>query len=351
WLLIAITASLIVARIYLRLKINRQQVVLSDVFICLAWCCSVMIASFDIAFAKIGVLHQNVSYALEGFDADLETMQHVLKLFWVSNFPFYAGFYLSKAAILAFYEQLFPVVLRKRRFMLWMTVAYVACAWLVTTSVILFHCWPIEANWSLAPTVACPTSGAYVVFQIGWALHFSGDILIFILPFLILYRLRLRPLVKISVYCTFVLGIINISFCLARFLILQLEVSTGAPSFTLVELWSSLDLNVALLIACLPPLRPYLRFIGQTSFLRRMYKNSTDDGTGEGGVQHSSQRGGQRCHGNKMGVVSLAHASPVHGIDDPWDGGSTGTSSNKGQRRHDTGSEIQLVHVVVDENR
>lgn len=69
------------------------------------------------------------------------------QLFWISNFPFYAGFYLSKAAILAFYEQLFPVVLRKRRFMLWMTVVYVACAWLVTTSVILFHCWPIEANW------------------------------------------------------------------------------------------------------------------------------------------------------------------------------------------------------------
>lgn len=38
------------------------------------------IASFDIAFAKIGVLHQNVNYALEGFDADPETMQHVLKV-------------------------------------------------------------------------------------------------------------------------------------------------------------------------------------------------------------------------------------------------------------------------------
>ncbi|KAH6985118.1 hypothetical protein EDB80DRAFT_591115, partial [Ilyonectria destructans] len=191
WLLIAITAGLIVARMYLRVKINRQQVVLSDVFICLVWCCSVTMASLAIAFAKIGVLRQDVDYALKGFDGDLETMQH--QLFWIGNFPFYAGFYLSKAAILALYEQLFPPVLRKRRFMLWMTDQLTG-HWL--------------QQWHAQLAVPTRNLSLDIKPQGPVAFQLTVD-LVFILPFLILHRLRLRPLVKISVYCTFVLGIIK----------------------------------------------------------------------------------------------------------------------------------------------
>lgn len=68
WLLIAVTAGLIVARINLRLRINRQQFAPSDGLIFLAWCCSLTIGSLDIIFAKVGILHQDVDYALRGFN-------------------------------------------------------------------------------------------------------------------------------------------------------------------------------------------------------------------------------------------------------------------------------------------
>lgn len=68
WLLIAVTAGLIVARINLRLRINRQQFAPSDGLIFLAWCCSLTIESLDIIFAKVGILHQDVDYALRGFN-------------------------------------------------------------------------------------------------------------------------------------------------------------------------------------------------------------------------------------------------------------------------------------------
>ncbi|KAH6986441.1 hypothetical protein BKA56DRAFT_451523, partial [Ilyonectria sp. MPI-CAGE-AT-0026] len=266
WSFIAVTAVLIAARIYLRLKINRKQFAPSDVFICLAWCCSVTMASFDIVFAKIDILRPDVDYALKGFSGPLEKKQKGLKFFWIANFPFYMGFYLCKAAILTFYNQLFPPVLRKRRFVLWAAIVCVFCEWIVTISLSLFYCWPIHTNWSLDPAERCPTSRAYRVLQVGWALHFSGDIIIFILPFLILHELKLDAVVKVGVYCTFGLGIINISFCLTRFLIIQVRLSEDPPSISLVELWCALDTNVCLLMACLPPLRPYLRLIGQSSF-------------------------------------------------------------------------------------
>ncbi|KAL6415645.1 hypothetical protein AUP68_02211 [Ilyonectria robusta] len=80
WSFIAVTAVLIAARIYLRLKINRKQFAPSDMLICLAWCCSVTMASFDIVFAKIDILRPDVDYALKGFSGPPEKKQKGLKV-------------------------------------------------------------------------------------------------------------------------------------------------------------------------------------------------------------------------------------------------------------------------------
>jgi heme/copper-type cytochrome/quinol oxidase subunit 4 len=46
--------------------------------------------------------------------------------------------------------------------------------------------------------------------------------LVFALPFLVLYKLNMRTRVKISVYCIFLLGLIDIAMSLTRFLTIQL---------------------------------------------------------------------------------------------------------------------------------
>lgn len=48
------------------------------------------------------------------------------------------------------------------------------------------------------------------------------EFLVFVLPFLILRKLRMERLVRFGVYCTFGLGAINITFCLTRFLIVEI---------------------------------------------------------------------------------------------------------------------------------
>ncbi|TQN67215.1 hypothetical protein CSHISOI_08215 [Colletotrichum shisoi] len=63
---------------------------------------------------------------------------------------------------------------------------------------------------------------------------------------------------RIGVYCTFGLGIINMTFSLVRFITIQTAPVEALP-FGLVELWSELDVNIGLLVASLPSLRPYFR--------------------------------------------------------------------------------------------
>ncbi|KAH7335100.1 hypothetical protein BKA66DRAFT_379166, partial [Pyrenochaeta sp. MPI-SDFR-AT-0127] len=262
WVFLGIALLLIFARLHLRLKINHQPLVASDYFMILAWFASMSNASFDIVFMNLGVLKSEMDVTLslvENFDV----LQTALRYFWATNIPFYATIYLCKASILAFYLDLFPRHNHLHRTLLYAVIGYSASAFVVSLFLVLFLCFPVERQWfanlsnrSLGADM-CPPKLMHLNFRIGWALHFSSDILIFLLPFLILHKLQVKRLVKLGVSCIFGLGVINIAICLTRFLTIELTHASGL-ALTLVSLWYLLDGNIALIIACLPSLRPYL---------------------------------------------------------------------------------------------
>lgn len=51
--------------------------------------------------------------------------------------------------------------------------------------------------------------------------HFSNLKAVFILPWFIVPGLQMKWKLKMGVYCTFLLGLINIIFCLVRFITIQ----------------------------------------------------------------------------------------------------------------------------------
>jgi hypothetical protein len=89
-----------------------------------------------------------------------------------------------------------------------------------------------------------------------WALHFSSDIFILILPFPVLRNLRLNWKKKLGLYTTFGFGVLSITAALVRFL--TVVVTYPEVPTTNIDLWCAIDSNVGLLVACLPPLRPFL---------------------------------------------------------------------------------------------
>jgi len=90
-----------------------------------------------------------------------------------------------------------------------------------------------------------------------------GDLIIFLLPFTFLHILNIRGAVRVGVYCTFGLGIVNIAFCLTRFLSIRLAPlnGRGTISITIIKLWSHLDMTMGVIVANLPSLAPYLRMM------------------------------------------------------------------------------------------
>ncbi|RKK66818.1 hypothetical protein BFJ69_g15048 [Fusarium oxysporum] len=199
YVLISLSAIIIGARIYLRLAIQKQRLVTADWLRISAWCTAFVTGFFDILYAKEGVLHPGINYTLSNWDAPLEQQIRVRKYNWVNPFPFYTTFYLCKASLLVIYLQLFPPFMVIRRLMVWIVVVYCVCAYIVTISLQLFLCYPIQRNWSVTkPEEACEITTILLLFQINWVLHFVGSIALFCLPFFIIHNLNMRRKVKNS---------------------------------------------------------------------------------------------------------------------------------------------------------
>lgn len=80
WTLIVVAAGVVIARIYLRLKIQRRRLLTSDILMCFAWVSAVTTASFNFKFAQMGALHPSVLTTLEGYDGTPQQISLLLKV-------------------------------------------------------------------------------------------------------------------------------------------------------------------------------------------------------------------------------------------------------------------------------
>ncbi|KAH6993602.1 hypothetical protein EDB82DRAFT_524687 [Fusarium venenatum] len=220
WTLLLVAFGVIIARLYLRLILQRRRLLASDYFMCAGWCTAAASACFDIVFYQDGAMRQGVTLGLVGFEGTAEEASEFYKLYHFSDYPFHTTFYLSKAALLSVYLQVFPDFMVKRRRFLWAVITYVAASYTTTILFLTVSCLPTWRHWALSDE-GCSIESIRMTFEIAWSLNIMGDILIFILPWLVVPELTLRPRLRYSLYATFGLGIINISFSIVRFALIE----------------------------------------------------------------------------------------------------------------------------------
>lgn len=264
WSLIALSTLVIAARIYLRLIIQKRRLLDSDVWMTSAWAMAIIVASFCITYMHMGVMEPDIDMSLKNYNGSTEDKHFILKLLWISSFPFYTTFYLCKAALLGVYHQVIPPFMYKRRMFLRVITVYVILAYITTILLLFCVCTPISSNWTLDPDKACPASSGMLIFKVAWAVHFSSDVFIFVIPWLIVPDLNLQGYLKVGVYMTFLLGLINIAVSIIRFVKLYIEGQDGTTPMAVTHFWNSLDLYIGLVIACLPSLRPYFNLAAES---------------------------------------------------------------------------------------
>ncbi|CAH0050402.1 unnamed protein product [Clonostachys solani] len=262
WTLIAIALCILIALFHLRINIQKRRLLTSDILMCVTWCFAVITSAFDIKIALLGGLDQDVLYTMEGYRGDPADILVIIKLRWSSTIPFVITCWLCKATLLTVYLKVFPAFMVKRRILLWITLGYIILCPIVTLVEMLRLCIPIEKNWL---GDKCVVEGGMRLFQISWGLHFAGSLIVFALPWLILSDLQLKGSLRMGIYYTFLLGLVDIAVSLTRFIMIQLASAKRAPSMSLLQLFVALDYTISLVIACLPSLRPYFRVNSQSS--------------------------------------------------------------------------------------
>ncbi|EFQ32499.1 hypothetical protein CGRA01v4_05932 [Colletotrichum graminicola] len=255
WTLIGIAFCLILARLYLRIFHLKSGFVLSDAFIAVAFAAGVSLNAVDVTLYQRGIYASSVDFRMTTWVASEEDSVRVYRALYFLYFPFYIEQYCNKGTLLALYYEIFGNGSAKIRISLACIVLYCIAGFITTICIILFLCrW--GCYWSYSQS--CPLRCWEVSDNLGWAFHFTSDILIFILPLVCISRLNMSKAQKISAGVTFCIGLINIFITIARWFVVQ-AVFTPVPALNTGEAMAVSDGHIGLIVSILPSLRPYLR--------------------------------------------------------------------------------------------
>ncbi|KAJ5725855.1 uncharacterized protein N7483_007212 [Penicillium malachiteum] len=192
-------------------------------------------------------------------DLSPEVIEDQMRYLWLSV-PFYnLSLILSKLSALFLYIRIF----RGRGFLLatYITMACLIAAglWMVISGFVF--CVPINDFWELHrndQASHCLPEGP--VWYSNAAMQIVSDIVIMILPMPVLSKLQLPLKQKAGIMLVFGLGVFVIATSSAR--LYELSTMVSGRDFTEknaeAAVWSSLEANVSIICACMPPLHPLL---------------------------------------------------------------------------------------------
>lgn len=142
---------------------------------------------------------------------------------------------------------------------------------------------------------------------------------VFVLPWLIVPDLMIKGYLRIGVYLTFLLGLINMTMSVVRYTKLYTDEHVGKTSLVTTrglyrypprllltnisaDFWNSLDLYIGLVIACLPALRPYFNLAAESRAF-----NYVKGKTSTRGSQYTGTSGSSGTRSSHVTRPPLAH--------------------------------------------
>ncbi|RHZ46945.1 uncharacterized protein CDV56_102134 [Aspergillus thermomutatus] len=185
-------------------------------------------------------------------------IQCQLKALWVS-IPFYnLTLALTKISLIILYMRLFAATNKRFRTLLIVFLVFIIIVglWIVLSNFLI--CIPVRGFWDRSVPSTCLSTT--VVWCLNAALQIVTDIVVVTTPIPTLARLRLPGRQKFAVILMFALGFFVCAMSIIRLVAIIRLVSghdfseRNGPAAT----WSSIEANIAIICACLPPLRPLL---------------------------------------------------------------------------------------------
>ncbi|KAJ4991168.1 hypothetical protein SVAN01_03296 [Stagonosporopsis vannaccii] len=254
WFQVIISSVFIVLRIYTRYYIIRN----------LGWDDLMMVVNLVTFIAFIAATSVGISHGVGKKTEDIIRLglDNSKAIYWeaIGQGICIMGIAVSKAAIALF---LLRIVLRKWHIaLLWSVTISTAIFSTITTALLFLQCKPVAFLWDhTIPGGYCPINFTDVGLSMG-AWSASMDFVLAILPWPVVMGLNMKRKEKITIACGLSLGV----FAGACSVVRTVELRTLASNENYVYdtspmlLWSSSEICLTIICACIPVLRPlYVR--------------------------------------------------------------------------------------------
>jgi len=244
----AVTPLLVAARFWSRLR-TAHFVGLDDwaILVSLILCTT---------FNADMILAVHYGYGKHGTALTEKTRQLAMECFIISQALYKASINTCKASILLLYLRLF--VQRKFRLICWLMIGFVVAFGIATTLGSIFQCQPIQRAWNKHLTGHCLDTTAF--WYANAAFSILGDLLILIIPMPLVYRLNLPLNQRLSLLVVFGLGSFVIVTSVMRMTTLNTTSKSPDPTYEVgATMWTIIEINLAIICACLPMCRSHLQ--------------------------------------------------------------------------------------------
>ncbi|KAK1625094.1 archaeal flagellin N-terminal-like domain-containing protein [Colletotrichum phormii] len=247
--LLGLAVVLVLARLWLRLVRQHQKLTISDWILIVSLLDATALFTTDTMAYNLGGMDE---YDPEAPEAPIEEQILLMKVAFAGNYFYDTGIYFPKIALLAFYFKLIPPTMPFLRKALYgvsaLTISFAVTTFFLDT----FWCGSdVSVNWEIEGS--CSTYDSKDVFRIDWAMNFVSDVLIFTIPFPLLFGLQLSGRYIIGLAATFSTGIITIGASVGRFATVE-----AINAWTNVYVLSMTEIAAAIIVVSLPALKSLL---------------------------------------------------------------------------------------------
>ncbi|KAH7045313.1 hypothetical protein B0J12DRAFT_670212 [Macrophomina phaseolina] len=285
-----------------------------DALVALAWAITV---PFAVSFYIQG--RNGMGYSVS--ELPLSVYLTGRQWFWASSWMYYLGLGLSKLSVLLQFFRIF--VAPKTLLVTKCTIAFVISWTIISVCVAAFECRPVERYWDKRIPGKCINGGD--TFLANAVMNIVTDFIIIGIPIPSLLKLQVSMAKRIGLLFAFSLGAVVCAISIARIPMVMLAFAAGKPGNLSLMMWSAIELNVAIICACLPSIRPlfvsflrltgldtYVKTITRTSGAKSNSRNAAYGGAGGSAVVSTIRRHGTNGRGASR-VEYIEMDEEVHG--------------------------------------
>ncbi|KAL8724970.1 MAG: hypothetical protein Q9181_006590 [Wetmoreana brouardii] len=265
WVFASLALAVIGIKVWTRFRILRQSGI-EDLFIFSGWVLSIIFGAILTACVHLGL-------GKHPFAIDPKVVPRVLKLYLISV-PF-AIFTLSLPPIAV--AILLKHLLAPTRRQLWILygVPILQLVTAVMDVILIFvQCLPTSTLWDPKPGAKCwprKVITGYVYFALSYTAF--TDLFLAVVPIVAFWKLQLKPKAKIVLFLVMTTTAIAALCAIIRMIYVHDIADLNDYTYSLINhtMWAVLEGNAIIIAACIPGLRPFVKYIRQKQYFRKSH--------------------------------------------------------------------------------